>query len=193
VVCGSPDSGSGITTGITNGQGGRFPRPLVFGRENRMEEIPYGYCHCGCGGKTTLIQKHAPRCNRIKGEPNKYLPEHRSFLSKTYICARCKVKPKEKRSYCLKCYSEQALERVRAWNGKNPDKRKELGIRALQKGRLELSDRYIKDLISKRTSLSFEDIPDELVHLYRKYVELRRIAKKTQLKGAENGQTDECN
>jgi len=39
-------------------------------------EIPYGYCNCGCG-KTTTISKHTSRkYNRIKGEPTLYLPGH---------------------------------------------------------------------------------------------------------------------
>lgn len=45
------------------------------------QEIPHGYCHCGCGRKTSLAtsNKYGP-----KGEPNKFLPGHRArpFLAR---------------------------------------------------------------------------------------------------------------
>jgi hypothetical protein len=41
-----------------------------------MNEIPYGYCRCGCGEKTTIIKKTDLSCGRQKGEPNKYLVGH---------------------------------------------------------------------------------------------------------------------
>ncbi len=37
-------------------------------------EIAYGYCHCGCGGKTR-IAKHGGR-GQIKDEPYRFLIGH---------------------------------------------------------------------------------------------------------------------
>jgi len=43
-----------------------------------MEECstPYGYCHCGCGEKTTICAHTDKRHSVIKGEPLKYINGH---------------------------------------------------------------------------------------------------------------------
>lgn len=44
-------------------------------------DIPYGYCHCGCGEKTKLATKNdsSGKYPRIKGEPMHYIKGHRNF------------------------------------------------------------------------------------------------------------------
>lgn len=39
-------------------------------------EIPYGYCHCGCGRKTTIASRNRARRGQIKGQPIKYISGH---------------------------------------------------------------------------------------------------------------------
>lgn len=39
-------------------------------------EIPYGYCHCGCGQKTTVPKESSKQGNRIKGEPMRFIRGH---------------------------------------------------------------------------------------------------------------------
>lgn len=39
-------------------------------------EIPYGYCHCGCGQKTNIITKNHTKPYRKKGEPALFLRGH---------------------------------------------------------------------------------------------------------------------
>lgn len=41
-------------------------------------DIPYGYCHCGCGQKTWIATKTSPGKNWIKGCPVKFAPGHGS-------------------------------------------------------------------------------------------------------------------
>lgn len=41
-----------------------------------MSDIPYGYCHCGCGEKTRLAPANDPRHGHVKGEPVLYLKGH---------------------------------------------------------------------------------------------------------------------
>ncbi len=48
-------------------------------------EIPYGYCHCGCGQKTNLINRNDPARGLVKGEPRRFVSGH---------CNRGKVGPK---------------------------------------------------------------------------------------------------
>jgi hypothetical protein len=40
-------------------------------------EIPYGFCHCGCGGRVPLASRTNPRRRQIKGKPTHYLLGHR--------------------------------------------------------------------------------------------------------------------
>ena len=41
-----------------------------------MSEISYGYCQCGCGGKTSLAPWNKPKLGLIKGEPNHFIHGH---------------------------------------------------------------------------------------------------------------------
>lgn len=43
-----------------------------------MIEIPYGYCYCTCGEKTTVARKTNRAQGQIKGEPNRFLPGHQN-------------------------------------------------------------------------------------------------------------------
>jgi hypothetical protein len=45
----------------------------------RDESIPYGYCHCGCGGKTQISPETSNRDGWKKGEPRKFLHGHNMF------------------------------------------------------------------------------------------------------------------
>lgn len=55
--------------------------PLTSEQQKALEmaqnnNIPYGYCHCGCGQKTTIIKENSYTRGLIKGEPRKYLKGH---------------------------------------------------------------------------------------------------------------------
>ncbi len=41
-------------------------------------EIPYGYCHCGCGKKTKLAKHTRKREKTIAGQPMRYIAKHSS-------------------------------------------------------------------------------------------------------------------
>lgn len=43
---------------------------------NDQQDIPYGYCHCGCGEKTTLATRTRPEFDAVRGRPNRFLPGH---------------------------------------------------------------------------------------------------------------------
>lgn len=40
-------------------------------------EIPYGYCHCGCGQKTSITRQDYPEFGTTKGDPYHYATGHR--------------------------------------------------------------------------------------------------------------------
>lgn len=41
-----------------------------------MGEIEYGYCHCGCGKKTTVPTVNQKRFGRVKGQPLRFVHGH---------------------------------------------------------------------------------------------------------------------
>jgi DNA-binding XRE family transcriptional regulator/transposase len=42
----------------------------------RASEVPYGYCHCGCGRKAPISTKTRTRYGHVKGEPVQFLRGH---------------------------------------------------------------------------------------------------------------------
>ena len=45
------------------------------------QEIPYGYCHCGCGQQTNIARDSWAKKGWVKGEPLKYISGHNGFKS----------------------------------------------------------------------------------------------------------------
>lgn len=103
------------------------------------DTIPYGYCHCGCGEKTSMSLLTDKRYGAVKGTPNKFINGHnrrkhtrRSKVSGAdeKVCAACGVtfpldmfcKHSSLRdglsSYCRPC--DRA--RRRNWQKANPEK-----------------------------------------------------------------------
>jgi 5-methylcytosine-specific restriction endonuclease McrA len=41
-----------------------------------VENVPYGYCHCGCGEKTPLATATITKYGHVKGEPLQYIFSH---------------------------------------------------------------------------------------------------------------------
>jgi hypothetical protein len=54
-----------------------------------MQDIPYGYCHCGCGQKTTLHPFTVRKLGYVAGEPRKYIRNH----DKRTVGTRYRVAP----------------------------------------------------------------------------------------------------
>lgn len=57
------------------------PLALALNRRASMssiipQEIPYGYCHCGCGQKTNLAKQTIKARGHIKGQPLKFIKNH---------------------------------------------------------------------------------------------------------------------
>jgi hypothetical protein len=40
------------------------------------QDIPHGFCHCGCGQKTKIASSTDPRFGWIKGQPRNYIKGH---------------------------------------------------------------------------------------------------------------------
>ena len=44
------------------------------------QDIPYGYCQCGCGQKTTIAKRNEYRRGHVKGEPLRFVHGHNPRL-----------------------------------------------------------------------------------------------------------------
>lgn len=54
----------------------RLSLPGDSAMSHDTEEIPYGYCHCGCGEKTNIIRWSSRTWGHVKGEPYRYIAGH---------------------------------------------------------------------------------------------------------------------
>lgn len=43
-------------------------------------DIPYGYCKCGCGQRTGIAKRNRPEIGHVKGEPLVYILGHQNFV-----------------------------------------------------------------------------------------------------------------
>lgn len=44
------------------------------------QEIPYGYCHCGCGQQTKIASRSDSRKGWVKGQPMRFVYQHASTI-----------------------------------------------------------------------------------------------------------------
>jgi hypothetical protein len=63
-----------------------------------MQDVPYGYCHCGCGEKTRIAPYNHTRSGTVAGEPLRYISNHhrRKTVDEYYI--------EEDRGYKTPCW-----------------------------------------------------------------------------------------
>lgn len=78
-------------------------------------EIPYGYCHCGCGEKTSIAAWADPIRGYIKGEPRKWIRFHHGRRGPSDPCRACgEVKPIIRgQGRCRECINDAARERYK--------------------------------------------------------------------------------
>ena len=101
---------------------------------------------------------------------------------------RNKYKTNGRQSHCKVCHDKT----TRKWRKANPDKystyncnpRRNEEMKAKSKlrsrqHRHDMSDRYIRDLMTMHTSLKPEDIPEALVECHRVNLKLKRMLKLT--------------
>jgi len=83
---------------------------------SQSQEIPYGYCHCGCGQLAPLHKKTRSDQGHIKGEPAKYIHGHNARVyapPEFKFCSICQetkpltdfYQPKDRRAsaHCKAC------------------------------------------------------------------------------------------
>lgn len=89
-----------------------------------MEEIPYGYCKCGCGQKTTISKYNMAKYGYTKGQPKDYVRGHAHKVNpldtrvkvnwkyadyvQAGLCPSCKTgTPKEGMVLCERCWTRR--------------------------------------------------------------------------------------
>ena len=101
---------------------------------------------------------------------------------------RNKHKINGRQSHCKECHNEVTMK----WRKANPDKyskynctprrNEEMKVKSKLRSRQhrhDMSDRYIRDLMTMHTTLKPEDIPEELVECHRVNLKLKRMLKLT--------------
>ena len=113
----------------------------------------------------------------------------------TKTCSKCKIKKdislfyrdnykaNGRQSHCKICHNKITM----TWRKANPDKyskyscspknNEKMKIKSMMRGRKHrhnMSDKYIRDLITVYSDLEFKDIPDEFVKAYRINLKLKR-------------------
>ena len=125
--------------------------------------------------------KECNKCKKIKDVSKFHTRKQKAAIGYRYIC---KV-----------CDNKQVLARRKAGGWKNEKKRQGPGSKHSiaskinsKKHRTEMSDMYIRSLITKKSkSLKPEDIPNELVAAHRENLKLKRKLELTpKLKGEED-------
>ena len=114
------------------------------------------------------MTKKCNKCNKIKNVSEFHKRKYKASIGYRYIC---KV-----------CDNKEVLARRKKTGWKNEKKRQGPGSKhsvlskiISQKHRVEMSDMYIKSLMTKKSKhLKPEDIPDELVQAYRENLKLKR-------------------
>jgi hypothetical protein len=170
------------------------------------KEIPYGYCHCGCGGETKIISKTSKKEGRIKGEFNKFIRGHNAFKGNN-LCVKCEDNIRQYGSYCRKCTNDSNKERYKKntilYIKECPEcfkqfrtsksYKKYCSVECLRKAWrvknnlavVKLDKQYISRLFRYKTELQEEDITKELIELQFLKIKLQRIVRKTKLKGEQ--------
>jgi len=75
-----------------------------------QDNIPYGYCHCGCGQKTNLVKWSDANKGLRRGEPNKFVTHHQNRTNNLRqekeapekFCSQCKTTKKADDFYRMK-------------------------------------------------------------------------------------------
>jgi len=50
--------------------------PRRYPLSDSQTTVPYGYCECGCGQKTTVPKHNSPSRNVVKGKPRRFIHGH---------------------------------------------------------------------------------------------------------------------
>ena len=126
------------------------------------------------------MTKKCNKCKKIKNVSEFHRRKYKVSIGYRYIC---KV-----------CDNKEVLARRKKTGWKNEKKRQGPGSKhsvlskiISQKHRVEMSDMYIKSLMTKKSKhLKPEDIPNELVQAYRENLKLKRqLGLIPKLKGSE--------
>lgn len=137
--------------------------------KNIKTEIPYGYCHCGCGQKTKIIKRNDFSRNKIKGTFEKFVKNHnkrKEFCKNGHFRSVDNI---TKDGYCKLCKNEY---RRNNKGGRQQEYKKRI------QDSINNSNSYIIRLLNNKKIT----ITPEIIELKRMMIKLSR-AKRAYLKG----------
>jgi len=157
-------------------------------------EIPYGYCRCGCGQKTKIAERTSTRKGWIKGEPQPFVRNHKGTRSPRTTtekqCTSCKNFKPMTTEYFFACSDsrdgfkaqckECLIAKQEAFRSENADRirsrQNELNAQNREKLREQNRLRYAKqkDIANKRTRNYKARNKTKISEYNRKYKETHR-------------------
>ena len=128
-----------------------------------------------------IMTKKCNKCKKIKDVSNFYRRKQKSSWGYRYICKTCdniESNARRKKNGWIKEKKRQGL-------GSKHSKKSKVNS---QKHRIEMSDMYIRSLMTKRSKvLNPEDITNEMIELCRANLQIKRLLRLTpKLKGEED-------
>lgn len=156
------------------------------GKEKKMEEY-HKFCRAKDGRKNRCISCIAEdtKFYRLKYPEELRRRKHEyGVKNKVAIAVHAKMfrsenveKLRERSRIYNVAHSEQNVARAKRWRVNNRDRSNKLSRKNLAIGRMQLSDRYVKDVLVRGTSLCFADIPQVMIETRRELIINRRLLK----------------
>jgi hypothetical protein len=86
---------TGIAHGLSNSIGGAITMPHSILNPSEQSNIPYGYCHCGCGQLAPLAACTSSKKGLQKGQPVRFIKGHQNHKplltpDGLKLCTKCK-------------------------------------------------------------------------------------------------------
>jgi hypothetical protein len=129
------------------------------------------YCSRKCQSRAWCTANHE-KSKDIKQKYNLLNPEKVRAAKLKYCLSNHEKVKESSRSWC-KANPEKVRARYASWAKANPEK-----VRAKQKAWIEkLSDKYVLELITKRTTIKPERIPESFIEAKRAHIQLKRELK----------------
>ena len=100
-------------------------------------------------------------------------------IQKRYELAHPEImRERRKRSY--KKHKSKRNAEAKAWCIAHPDRVRENKRKRSKRQCAELAACYVRKVITRHSSITAKEIPESFVQLYREYINLRRLCKKSQ-------------
>jgi hypothetical protein len=134
---------------------GRSKRPALILSVMDPAAIPYGFCHCGCGQKTTVAKVTSRTQGRIRGVPVKFIRGHKGTRARGNLIHGCTSNGKWTPEYMAWVNMIQ-----RVTNSKRPDWKHYGGRGITVCGRWRSFENFLADMGVRPIGTSLDRFPN---------------------------------